>query len=83
MLFYYAIIFQTPTFIVEPELIGCYYHNVRIMAINLEKNGYLHIETDINDERKIKESNKTAIHIINSSKVYRIVMQITFMLQVC
>lgn len=53
------------------------------MAINLEKNGYLHIETDTNDKRKIKESNKTAIHIINSSKVYRIVMQITFMLQVC
>lgn len=33
---------------------GCYYHNAKIMAINLEKNGYIRIERDINDKRKIK-----------------------------
>lgn len=45
---------NSPTLKDMGELIGCSYQNVKRMAINLEKNGYLRIETDANDKRKIK-----------------------------
>lgn len=35
------------------DLIGCSYQNVKRMATNLEKNGYLHIVQDKNDRRRL------------------------------
>lgn len=43
-----------PTLKEMGELIGCSYQNVKRMALNLEKNGYLTLESDEKDKRKIK-----------------------------
>lgn len=44
---------QPPTLKEMGELIGCSYQNVKRMAVHLQREGYLNIEQDILDKRKL------------------------------
>lgn len=44
---------QPPTLKEMGELIGCSYQNVKRMAVHLQQEGYLNIEQDISDKRKL------------------------------
>lgn len=44
---------QPPTLKEMGELIGCSYQNVKRMAVHLQREGYLNIEQDISDKRKL------------------------------
>ncbi len=57
-----------PTLKELADLIGCSYQNVKRMAVNLEEKGYLQIEVDAIDKRKLRLMRTDKFEILINEK---------------